>query len=103
MITVNIKKKDKKVDRIVINGHALYADYGKDIVCASVSSTVISSVNGILKLDSNYLKHNYCDDGLWIEICRHDYVIDTLIDNMIDCLATLATNYPKNIKIKEEE
>ena len=43
MIKVNIKNNE-----ITVSGHANYDDYGKDIVCASVSSLVISTVNAIL-------------------------------------------------------
>ena len=41
----------KNNDKVIIKGHANYADYGKDIVCASVSSIVITTVNGILEID----------------------------------------------------
>ena len=49
MIKVNLKEKDK----IVITGHAGYDDYGKDIVCASVSSIVITTINAIIDIDDN--------------------------------------------------
>jgi len=52
MIKVNIKK-----GTIIITGHAGYDEYGKDIVCASVSSIVITSVNAALKLENNSLEY----------------------------------------------
>ena len=39
MIKVEVTKKD-----ISIAGHAMYDDYGKDIVCAAVSSVITTSV-----------------------------------------------------------
>ena len=39
----------KKGSNISISGHALYNDFGKDIVCSAVSSIVITTVNGILE------------------------------------------------------
>ena len=45
MIKVKLIKDSNKVKEITIKGHALYDDFGKDIVCAAVSSTVITSVN----------------------------------------------------------
>ena len=48
MIKVKVEKDKAKYKKITITGHALYDDYGKDIVCASVSSIVITTVNGIL-------------------------------------------------------
>ena len=40
MIKIILKPKD-----ITITGHANYDTYGKDIVCAAVSATVICTVN----------------------------------------------------------
>ena len=48
MIKVNVESKDKKhVDCVRIHGHAMYDDFGKDIVCSSVSSIITTTVNGI--------------------------------------------------------
>ena len=41
----------RRKNNIEITGHANFDDYGKDIVCASVSSIVITTVNGILELN----------------------------------------------------
>ena len=38
---------EKKENSILITGHALFDDYGKDIVCSAVSSIVITTINGI--------------------------------------------------------
>ena len=45
-----IKVVSKK-DSIVVIGHADYAFYGKDIVCASASAIVITSINACLKVN----------------------------------------------------
>lgn len=50
MIKIKVKKDEEIIREISINGHALYDDYGKDIVCASVSSIVITTVNAILRV-----------------------------------------------------
>ena len=41
----------REQNKIIIKGHADYDDYGKDIVCASVSSIVITTVNAKLEID----------------------------------------------------
>ena len=53
MIKVKLLKDNNKIKKIIIGGHALYDDFGKDIVCAAVSSTVITSINSSLLIDSN--------------------------------------------------
>ena len=45
-----IKVVSKK-DSIVVIGHADYAFYGKDIVCASASAIVITSINACLRIN----------------------------------------------------
>ena len=49
-----IVEKSKK--NISIKGHALYNDFGRDIVCSAVSSIVITSINGILGIDKDSIK-----------------------------------------------
>ncbi len=99
MIKVNINK-DKKINSIEVRGHALYDDYGKDIVCASVSSIVTTTVNGLGKIDKCCIECIENKNGLNIKILKHSKVIDALLDNMIELLKELELNYKKYIKIK---
>lgn len=51
MIQINIKKEtDDQIKSIELSGHADYADHGYDIVCAAVSSQVISIENSLHQL-----------------------------------------------------
>ena len=97
MIKVDIKR-----NHINISGHALFDDYGKDIVCASVSSIVITSINGILRIDDKAISYKLYDDGLYIDILKNDEVTEKLILNMISLLKELEKEYGKNIKVNEE-
>lgn len=94
MIKVEIKK-----DVITITGHAMYDDFGKDIVCAAVSSTVITTVNGILSIDKDAIKVNE-KSGVKIYILKHTEVVDKLILNMINLLTELSKDYKDNIDIR---
>ena len=76
MIKVNIVKENSKYKKITILGHAMYDDYGKDIVCSACSSIVTTTVNGILALDKGSL------------------------DYMVSLLKELEGNYPDNIEVK---
>lgn len=87
---------------IKISGHANFADYGKDIVCAAVSSLITCTVNNIYSLNKESI--NYKDDGNTIEIkITNDTNSLTLLNNLIEMLKELANNYPKNIKIESEK
>jgi uncharacterized protein YsxB (DUF464 family) len=94
MIKVNIKNNE-----ITVSGHANYDDYGKDIVCASVSSLVISTVNAILKFDEKAISYQEKKDLLVINILKKDEITAKLIGNMIDMLKELEDQYPENIKL----
>ena len=101
MIKVILKKKYDLFESICISGHANFADYGKDIVCASVSSIVITSVNAIIRLDSDSISYDD-SNGINISILKHNKVTDTLIENMVSLLFDLEKQYKKNIIISEE-
>ena len=98
MIRVNIKKKT-----IVMTGHADFADYGKDIVCAATSAIVTTSVNAALRFDENSLKYQEEKDKFTIEILNDNQNVQVIMDNMISLLEELAETYKENIKILKEE
>ena len=100
MITVHVVKENSKYKQIKILGHAMYDDYGKDIVCASVSSIVITTVNGILALNKESLNYLVSKKGMDIRILNMDKNTQILINNMVCLLKELEGNYPNNIIVK---
>ena len=100
MITVNVIKENRKYKKITILGHAMYDDYGKDIVCSACSSIVITTVNGILALDKGSLSYLVGKKGMTIEIKNDDHTTQVLINNMVRLLKDLAGKYPDNIEVK---
>ena len=103
MIKVQITAKDNNIKKINIKGHAEYDDYGKDIVCSSVSSITITTVNAILMFNKNYISYNEKKDNFEIIINENNDITNKLIQNMINLLTELSQDYPKNIKIEEED
>ena len=89
-----------KADEIEIKGHANYADYGKDIVCASVSAIVTTTINGILRINTDI---NYKEDidRLVIKVNKKSDVTVSLLENMICLLKDLEIDYKKNISVIE--
>ena len=94
MIKVVIKE-----DIITISGHANYDEYGKDIVCAAVSSTVITTVNGILSIDKDAIEVTE-KGNVEIKILKRNDIVDKLLDNMINLLTELKRDYKDNIDIR---
>ena len=94
MIKIKVTEKN-----ISILGHANYDEYGKDIVCASVSSVVLCSVEAISQFDINSVNIKQTKDKLEIIINKTDDITQKLINNMLNCLKELEKKYPKNIQI----
>ena len=101
MIKVRIIKKDNVIESIHCNGHAGYANYGKDIVCASFSTMIITTINAILEFDKDAI--SYTDtNNLDIINIKKDNITNGLLNNLVHMIKELKENYDKNINVKEE-
>lgn len=100
MIKVKVEKKDSQYQKISILGHAMYDDYGKDIVCSAVSSIATTTINGILTLNEESLKYQVTKEGLTISDISTDDVTQKLLGNMVSLLNELEQQYPTNIEVK---
>ena len=100
MIHVKVEKAHAKYKKIAIFGHAMYDDYGKDIVCSAASSIVTTTVNGILALDKGSLSYMVSKKGVSINVKNEDTTTQILIGNMVSLLKELEKNYPANIEVK---
>lgn len=103
MIKVSVTKKNQQIQKVSIQGHAMYDDFGKDIVCAAVSSCVITTVNGILEIDKDWILARQDSKGVLIQVQNSSDVCQTLLANMISLLEELHDQYPKNLKIISKE
>jgi hypothetical protein len=97
MIRVKISPK-----KITISGHADYEEYGKDIICSSVSSIVTTTVNAILMFDHKTIHYAVKEGLVKIDILKNDETTSKLLDNMINLLSELSNEYPKNIIVERE-
>ena len=101
MIKVRISKNNNIIESIRCSGHAGYADYGKDIVCASFSTMIITTINAILEIDKNAISYTDNNDLEIINI-KKDNITNSLLNNLVNMIYELKNNYDKNIDIKEE-
>ncbi len=95
-----------------INGHAEYAEHGKDIVCAAVSilsQTCVNSVDKILKLDFDFCENQ--NDGM-IEFIIKDFdkyekklqeKASLLIESMELGIKGIESLYPDYVKVTSRE
>ena len=101
-------KVEKTKNEIKIVGHSNYDLCGKDIVCSSVSSIFITTINAILDFDKDAIEYqSYVDkkddnnDYSLVIIKKNDDITNKLINNMMNLFKDLSRQYPKNINVKE--
>lgn len=93
-------KVDLSKDKIItVSGHSGYEERGKDIVCASVSSIVITTINAIIEIDNDAIDYSDLDNKIVIRVIKEDEIVNKLINNMILLLESLEKDYKEYIKI----
>lgn len=95
MIKVDLRNDNK----IIISGHAGYDEYGKDIVCASVSSIVITTINALIEIDPDSIYYEDTGNKMTIDILKDDDITKKLVNNMILLLENLENDYKEFVKI----
>ena len=100
MIKVRVTKKGANFEKVSILGHAMYDDYGKDIVCSAASSIVTTTINGLLAINRESITYLVSSKGMTISILSTDRTTQILIRNMISLLKELEKNYKDNIEVK---
>ena len=100
MIKVKVQKEEGYYKSISILGHAMYDDYGKDIVCSAVSSITTTTINGILTIKQNAITYLVSSKGLTIKVLSTDRVTQLLLKNMVKLFKELELKYKENIEVK---
>ncbi len=85
---------------ITIKGHASAGEFGRDIVCASVSSIAITTVNAMLRFNDKSIDVVSNDGFMQIKILESSNETLVLLENMISLLVELEKQYKKNISVK---
>ncbi len=105
MISVRFFQKGGKLTGVTVSGHAGYAEYGQDIVCASVTSAVQLTANGITEVLKAPCNVHMEKNRISIEIMDRNagqeavYFLQALSLH----LSVLAEDYPNTISILVSE
>ena len=100
MIKIKVNKENENYKSISIKGHAGYAEEGYDIVCASVSSIAITTINAIISIDKDSIVYSEEDGLIELGILKSSDIINKLLDNMVNMLNELKDQYKKYIEIR---
>lgn len=86
-----------------LSGHAGYDEYGKDIICASVSALAINTVNSIEKFTGDKF-HVQTDDEKGLLAFEFESAVskesELLIDSLQLGLLGIKNDYPKENYVK---
>ena len=99
LIKIKFEYDKNNIIGFKVSGHANYANYGKDIVCASVSSIVITSINLMISIDKESISYIENDGLIICKVLKDNEMINKVILNMKDMLEQLEKQYNKNVKI----
>lgn len=98
MIKVNVTYKDNLVSVISLDGHADYDTYGKDLVCAGVSTCFLGSLNAIK--EKNKINYSYSEGKGYIKVLKELSTYDEIVlEVLISQLQFIGKNYPNNVKV----
>lgn len=104
MIKIIINKQKKQITEVKITGHANSAQYGRDLVCAGVSSISVGIANALVSKD--FLNHGTIDikEGfVHIKVLESTHDIQVVLETLEIMLDTIEESYTKYIKITKME
>lgn len=99
MIKVLVQRANKHIERVVISGHSLSDDIGRDLICAGVSSIVIGSLNALEEMTNFNTDLVTIEDGYVEFFADDDETVQLLINAMIWQLKTIEKSYQDYIEI----
>lgn len=88
-------------NKIIVRGHAGYAEHGKDIVCAAISALTQTFIATIEKLTDEQIKYDISPGRADIYIENPGEAVQLLIGSFLIGCKMIADEYPEYIRIEE--
>ena len=107
MTKVNIFRKDNKIFEVECDGHTNYGEKGEDIVCASLSSIVQTSVLGLLMIAELELDMKRDDERGYLKFTlpeklgqKQDIQACAILDTMVCGMSDLYESFSDFIELE---
>lgn len=98
-----IKEPTGRISVFEMDGHANFAEYGQDLVCAGASAVSFGAVNAIMQLTNIEPAIEQGEDGGYLRVefpvTEQDAQVQLLLQAMIISLQTIELDYADFIKI----
>ena len=99
MIKVRFSVGDRQLNGFEISGHALFAESGKDIICAAVSSAAYMAANTVTEITRADAKAQAEDGAMVLTLNEPNTQAETVLRGLELHLTELSKQYPQHIKI----
>ena len=103
MIKANFLRSESFYTAFAIEGHAGYADFGEDIVCAGVTSAVMTVLNGITEVAKIKADVEVSDNEIVLNLAERTKTGEVLLESLKLQLEVLSEDYPDTINITVTE
>ena len=94
MIAVSVR-----LDGITIDGHAGYAESGKDIVCAGVTALTENLIDSIESLTEDTIQYNISPGRVNIYFKNLSGAGKLLVDSFFLGICSIEQDFPEHVKI----
>lgn len=94
MITVN-----RYSDRITVEGHANFAAYGQDIVCAGVSTLVQTLIQSVEELTTDKIQYDMQPGTVDIKFWSLSDLTKVLVDSFFIGIEQIISEYPDYVEL----
>ena len=102
MIKVRFSVGDRQLNGFEISGHALFAESGKDIICAAVSSAAYMAANTVTEVLSVEADAEVRDGYMKFSFSSGNSAAEAVLDGLELHLRELEKEYPKKLKVITE-
>ena len=101
MIKAKYEVKDGSYLSLDVKGHAEYGEYGKDLICASVSSILFGFMNALDELQEN-VEIRQSENRITVEDHSGSSTVQDYFELVIIQLKTIEESYGDFIKVERK-
>ena len=99
MIKVRFSVGNRQLKGFEISGHAMFAENGRDVVCAAVSSAAYMAANTITDVIGADAVAQAGEASMSVKLNQPDEQAENVLKGLEIHLTELSKQYPQNIKI----
>ncbi len=104
MIRIRFREKHGKIISIETSGHANSDEYGKDLVCAGVSTTLLSAINALDELYGSQCSFDVFQKGddnrVYVEVKQSSDDLQAVLKFVLKELDMIAQTYPEFVAME---